>query len=66
MCTYTSHFRSRVRARYHFSRQVSLCLLRRNRCLLLEDVTYETDVSFLSHRDYSGCRFPSLRERTGQ
>src|ERR1700739_289388 len=43
-----------------------LCLLRRNRCLLSEDVIYETDVSFLSHRDYSGCRFLALRERTGQ
>src|SRR5260370_25999209 len=37
-----------------------------NRCLLSEEVIYETDVSFLSHRDYSGCRFLALRERTGQ
>src|SRR5260370_37648396 len=65
-CTYTSCFRRRVRARFYSSRQVSLCLLRPNRCLLSEDVIYETDVSFLSHRAYSGCRFLDLRERTGQ
>src|SRR4029077_4526885 len=65
-CTCTAYSGKRARARYYSSRQASLCLLRRNRCLLSEDVIYETDVFFLSHRDYSGCRFLALCERTGQ